>query len=60
MLREQTVAIREDGELLAAAGLDVDGDQATTSGMVAPSVRGRGLGTHLLVWAEDDARAGRR
>ena len=52
-LREQTVAIREDGELLAAAGLDVDGDRATTSGMVAPRVRGQRLGTHLLTWAED-------
>ena len=54
-LRKVTVAIREDGELLAAAGLDVDGDRAITSGMVAPSVRGRGLGTHLLTWAEDGA-----
>ncbi len=55
LLREQTVAIRDDGELLAAAGLDVDGDRATTSGLVAPSVRGQGLGTHLLAWAEDGA-----
>jgi GNAT superfamily N-acetyltransferase len=55
LLREQTVAIREDGALLAAAGLDVDGDRATTSGLVAPHVRRRGLGTHLLTWAEDEA-----
>ena len=55
LLRAQTIAIRDDGELLAAAGLDVDGDRATTSGLVAPSVRGQGLGTHLLAWAEDGA-----
>jgi GNAT superfamily N-acetyltransferase len=54
-LRRETVAIREDGELLAAAGLDVQGDRAITSGLVAPSVRGQRLGTHLLTWAEDGA-----
>src|SRR5918994_38389 len=55
LLRKQTVAIREDGLLLAAGGLDVDGDRAITSGMVAPHARRRGLGTHLLTWAEDEA-----
>ena len=55
-LRKQTVAIREDGQLLAAAGLDVDGDRAITSGHGRPlTYGGRGLGTHLLTWAEDDA-----
>lgn len=55
LLREQTLAIREDGVLLAAAGLTRHYGQATTSGLVAPAVRRRGLGTHLLTWAVDAA-----
>ena len=55
LLHEQTVAIREDGELLAAAGLGRSDGRATTSGLVAPSARRRGLGTYLLAWAEDGA-----
>lgn len=55
LLREHTVAIREDDRLLAAAGLGADGAGVTTTGLVAPAARGRGLGTHLMAWAEDCA-----
>lgn len=55
LLGDQTLAIREDGRLLAAAGLRLADDGATTTGLVAPAVRGRGLGTHLMAWAEDAA-----
>lgn len=53
LLREHTVAIREDGVLLAAAGLGLANGRAVTSGLVAPAARRRGLGTHLMSWAED-------
>jgi mycothiol synthase len=55
LLREQTLAIRDDGELLAAAGLTREEGRVTTSGLVAPRARGQGLGSHLLAWAEDAA-----
>jgi mycothiol synthase len=55
LLREVTLAIREAGALVAAAGLTVEGAEATTSGMVTPAARGRGLGTRLLAWAEERA-----
>ena len=56
LLREQTLAIREDGQLLAAAGLTRrDDDEVITSGLVAPQARRQGLGTHLMAWAEDAA-----
>ena len=55
LLREQTLAVREAGRLVAAAGVTVDGATATASGMVAPGVRGRGLGSRLLRWTEDRA-----
>ena len=55
LLREQTLAIREDGQLLAAAGLTRHDDDAVTSGLVAPQARRQGLGTHLMAWAEDRA-----
>lgn len=53
LLREHTVVIREDGVLLAAAGLSISNGRAITSGLVAPAARRRGLGTHLMAWAED-------
>ncbi len=53
LLREHTVAIREDGRLLAAAGLGMHNGRAITSGLVAPTARRRGLGSHLMAWAED-------
>ena len=56
LLREQTMAVREAGRLVAAAGVTVDGATATASGMVAPGVRGRGLGSLLLRWTDDRAR----
>lgn len=57
LLREETVGIWDDGRLLAAAGLTLDADRATTSGLVAPDARRQGLGTHLLVWAERAAHS---
>ncbi len=55
LLREETLAIREGGRLLAAAGLTRRDGQATTSGLVTPSARRQGLGAHLMAWAEDGA-----
>ena len=55
LLREQTLAVREAGRLVAAAGITVDGGTATASGMVAPEVRGQGLGSRLLHWTDDRA-----
>jgi ribosomal protein S18 acetylase RimI-like enzyme len=55
LLRAQTLAIREAGRLVAAAGVTLDGGAATASGMVAPDVRGRGLGSRLLRWTVDQA-----
>ena len=55
LLREQTLAVRDDGELVAAAGLTRSESRVTTSGLVAPRARGQGLGHHLLTWAEDAA-----
>jgi GNAT superfamily N-acetyltransferase len=55
LLREETLAIREGGRLLAAAGLTRRDDRATTSGLVTPSARRQGLGAHLMAWAEDGA-----
>jgi ribosomal protein S18 acetylase RimI-like enzyme len=55
LLRAQTLAIREAGRLVAAAGVTVEGTTATASGMVAPGVRGRGLGSRLLRWTEHHA-----
>src|SRR5918994_6585712 len=55
LLREQTLAVRDDGELVAAAGLTRSETRVITSGLVAPRARGQGLGHHLLTWAEDAA-----
>ncbi len=55
LLREQTLAIRDDGNLVAAAGLTRGEGRVTTSGLVAPGARRQGLGHHLLAWTEDAA-----
>jgi mycothiol synthase len=55
LLREQTLAIREDGQLLAAAGLTRRDGHAVTTGLVHPRARRQGLGAHLMAWAEDGA-----
>ena len=55
LLREETLAVRDDGELVAAAGLTRRETRVITSGLVAPRARGQGLGHHLLTWAEDAA-----
>jgi mycothiol synthase len=55
LLREETLAVRDDGELVAAAGLTRSETRVITSGLVAPRARRQGLGHHLLTWAEDAA-----
>ncbi len=55
LLRAQTLAVRDAGRLVAAAGISVEGATATASGMVAPHVRGRGVGSRLLDWTDDQA-----
>ena len=55
LLREQTLAVWDDGELVAAAGLTRSESRVITTGLVAPWARRQGLGHHLLAWAEDAA-----
>ena len=52
VLGGDTLAAREpDGRIVAAAGVRVGPDGATTSGLVHPDHRGRGHGRELLRWA---------
>ena len=46
----------EDGRLIAAASLRQRGDYYLADAFVHPDARGRGAGTLLLDWAEDQAR----
>ena len=52
LLRDQTSGLRlADGTLAAAAGIGHKEGTATTSGMVHPTERHRGIGNRLLPWA---------
>jgi len=56
LLGGETLAARDDdGALVAAAGVAVRDGAATTSGLVHPERRGRGLGRRLLEWAGERA-----
>ena len=52
LLRDRTIGLRlSDGTLAAAAGIGLQKETATTSGMVHPTMRRRGIGDQLLRWA---------
>lgn len=52
LLRDQTIGLRlADGTLAAAAGIGHKEGTATTSGMVHPTERHRGIGNRHLRWA---------
>ena len=56
LLRDATIGLRlPDGTLAAAAGISHADDTATTSGMVHPTMRRRGIGERLLQWAIQEA-----
>ncbi len=56
LLRDRTIGLRlPDGTLAAAAGIGLEEGTATTSGMVHPTMRRRGIGERLLRWAIDEA-----
>lgn len=56
LLRDRTIGLRlPDGTLAAAAGISLADDTATTSGMVVPTMRRRGIGERLLQWAIQEA-----
>lgn len=61
LLRDRSVGLRlpDDDTLIAAAGIGFVDEEATTSGMVHPGMRRRGLGRRLLGWAIGEAGTAR-
>ncbi|MFI7604878.1 GNAT family N-acetyltransferase [Micromonospora sp. NPDC049366] len=55
LLQARTLGAWHGGELVAAVGVGVDRRPVTATGLVRPLWRGRGLGTRLLGWAQEQA-----
>ncbi|WNM41486.1 GNAT family N-acetyltransferase [Micromonospora halotolerans] len=55
LLQTRTLGAWHDGGLVAAVGVGLGGRTATSTGLVRPDWRGRGLGGRLLSWAEEQA-----
>ncbi|WP_433284676.1 GNAT family N-acetyltransferase [Micromonospora sp. CA-244673] len=55
LLQTRTLGAWHDGGLVAAVGVGLGGQTATSTGLVHPDWRGRGLGGRLLSWAGEQA-----
>ncbi|MFE9652024.1 GNAT family N-acetyltransferase [Micromonospora sp. NPDC006431] len=55
LLQTRTLGGWHDGGLIAAVGVGTGGQPATSTGLVHPAWRGRGLGGRLLSWADEQA-----
>ncbi|MCX4474730.1 GNAT family N-acetyltransferase [Micromonospora sp. NBC_01655] len=55
LLQTRTLGAWHDGRLVAAVGVGTGREPATSTGLVHPGWRGRGLGGRLLDWAGEQA-----
>ncbi|MDO3701540.1 GNAT family N-acetyltransferase [Micromonospora sp. C28SCA-DRY-2] len=55
LLQSRTLGAWHDGGLVAAVAVGLGGRPATSTGLVHPAWRGRGLGGRLLSWAGEQA-----
>ncbi|TWH67995.1 acetyltransferase (GNAT) family protein [Micromonospora olivasterospora] len=55
LLQGRTLGVWHDGGLVAAVSVGTGRDPATSTGLVHPAWRGRGLGGRLLDWAGEQA-----
>ncbi|MEU1842416.1 GNAT family N-acetyltransferase [Micromonospora sediminicola] len=55
LLQTRTLGAWHNGGLVAAVGVGLGGQPATSTGLVDPDWRGRGLGGRLLSWASEQA-----
>ncbi|MGC5017058.1 GNAT family N-acetyltransferase [Micromonospora sp. DT47] len=55
LLQDRTLGVWHEGSLVAAVGVGTAGQPATSTGLVHPAWRERGLGSRLLRWADEQA-----
>ncbi|WP_307812925.1 GNAT family N-acetyltransferase [Micromonospora coerulea] len=58
LLQDRTLGVWHEGSLVAAVGVGTAGQPATSTGLVHPAWRERGLGSRLLSWADEQAGNG--